>query len=180
MTIPALSDDLIAHVSELIAHYIATQRSRYVHTAMPLSIGPRAAMAGFFSPQLLDETRLLVLDIERVENPDFYPMLRQMGFDDLPDQSTIAAVTFFDCVVSHELLSPPLLFHELVHVEQYRQLGIRRFADLYLRGFLNRSSYFEIPLERFACALGEQYENNPARQFSVADEVAQWMSEGRF
>jgi hypothetical protein len=27
--------------------------------------------------------------------------------------------------------------HELVHVEQYRQLGIPKFADLYVRGFLN-------------------------------------------
>jgi hypothetical protein len=41
-------------------------------------------------------------------------------------------------------------------------------------------SYFEIPLESFAYTLGERYENNPARQFSVADEVTQWISEERF
>ena len=49
-------------------------------------------MAGFFSPQLLDDTRLLVLNEERIDNPDFYPMLRQIGFDNLPDQSKMAAI----------------------------------------------------------------------------------------
>jgi hypothetical protein len=34
-----------------------------------------------------------------------------------------------------------LLFHELVHVEQYRQLGIPRFAELYVRGFLSGGGY---------------------------------------
>lgn len=34
-----------------------------------------------------------------------------------------------------------LLFHELVHVEQYRQLGIPRFAELYVCGFLNGGTY---------------------------------------
>ena len=34
-------------------------------------------MDGLFSPQLLDLTRLLVLQGERVANPDFYPMLRR-------------------------------------------------------------------------------------------------------
>jgi hypothetical protein len=58
-------------------------------------------------------------------------MLRDMGFNNLPDQSTMAAITFCDVVVSHESFSDGLLFHELVHVEQYRQLGISRFSELY-------------------------------------------------
>ena len=63
-------------------------------------------------------------------------MLRTMGFPNLPDQSTMGAITFNDVVVSHEPFSSGLLFHELVHVEQYRQLGVPRFAELYVRGFL--------------------------------------------
>ena len=94
-------------------------------------------MDGFFSPQLLDGTRLLVLQGERVANPDFYPMLRSLGFNNLPDQSAMAAITLCDVVVSHEAFSNGLLFHELVHVEQYRQLGIPRFSELYVRGFLD-------------------------------------------
>ncbi len=53
-------------------------------------------MDGFFSPQLLDGTRLLVLQGERVANPDFYPMLRSLDFNNLPDQSAMAAITFRD------------------------------------------------------------------------------------
>src|SRR2546429_7268300 len=39
------------------------------------------------------------------------------------------------------------LFHELVHAEQYRQLGVGRFAELYIRGFLSGGGYDGIPLE---------------------------------
>jgi hypothetical protein len=46
-----------------------------------------------------------------------------------------------------EPFSDGLLFHEPVHVEQYRQLGIPRFSEFYVRGFLNGGSYEAIPLE---------------------------------
>jgi hypothetical protein len=73
-----------------------------------------------------------------------------------------------------------LLFHELVHVEQYRQLGVPRFAELYVSGFLSSGSYEAIPLEVNAYALGARYENDSAQHFSVADEVSTWIAEGRF
>ena len=136
-------------------------------------------MDGFFSPQLLDGTRLLVLQGERVANPDFYPMLRSLGFNTLPDQSAMAAITFYDVVVSHEPFQNGLLFHELVHAEQYRRLGIPRFSDLYVRGFLNGGSYEAIPLELNAYTLGGRFEQNPSNRFSVAQEVGRWIAEGR-
>ena len=71
-------------------------------------------MDGFFPPQLIDGTQLLVLQGERVANPDFYPVLTSLGFNNLPDQSTMAAITFSDVVVAHEAFSNGLLFHELV------------------------------------------------------------------
>jgi hypothetical protein len=136
-------------------------------------------MNGFFSPQLLDGTRLLVLRGERVGNPDFYPMLRGLGFNNLPDQSTMAAITFCDILVSHEPFSNGLLFHELVHVEQYRQLGIPRFSERYVNGFVNGGSYDAIPLEVNAYTLGGRFESDPRRMFSVKDEVGKWAAEGR-
>jgi hypothetical protein len=68
-------------------------------------------------------------------------MLRSLGFNNRPDQSTMGAITFSDVVVSHEPFSDGLLFHELVHVEQYRQLGISRFSERYVQGFLTGGSY---------------------------------------
>lgn len=106
-------------------------------------------------------------------------MLRGLGFKNLPDQSGMGAITFSDVVVSHEPFRNGLLFHELVHVEQYRQLGIPRFSELYVRGFLSGGSYEAIPLEVNAYTLEARFEGNPASQFSVADEVRKWAVEGR-
>ena len=176
---PQLTPNQIAQVSGLVSQYISTQREKYAPRAIPLSAQQQAALKGFFSSQVLDGTRLLVLRGERVGNPDFYPMLRGLGFNNLPDQSTMGAITFCDVVVSHEPFSDGLLFHELVHVEQYRQLGIPRFSELYVRGFLNGGSYDAIPLEVNAYSLGGCFEQNPARQFSVEGEVKRWAAEGR-
>ncbi len=176
---PQLTPDQIAQVSGLVSQYISTQREKYAPRAVPLSVQQSTAMNGFFSPQLLNGARLLVLKGERVANPDFYPMLRNLGFNNLPDQSTMAAITFCDVVVSHEAFSNGLLFHELVHVEQYRQVGIPRFSELYVGGFLNGGSYEAIPLEVNAYTLGGHFESKPQQVFSVEDEVKRWATEGR-
>jgi hypothetical protein len=62
---------------------------------------------------------------------------------------------------------------ELVHVEQYRQLGIPSFAELYVRGFLNGGGYDGIPLKVNAYELGDRFEGNPRTRFSVANEVSE-------
>jgi len=177
MAIPQLTPEQIAQVSGLVSQYITAQREKYAPRAIPLSAQQRVAMTGYFSPHFLEGPRLLVLQRERVANPDFYPMLRNLGFNNLPDQSTMAAITFSDVVVSHEPFSNGLLFHELVHVEQYRQLGIPRFSELYVRGFLNSDSYGAIPLELNAYTLGGRFEQTPAGHFSVAEEVRKWAAE---
>src|SRR5580658_7392350 len=179
MPTPQLAPDQIAQVSGLVSQYISTQREKYATRAIPLSAPQKAAMNGWFSPQVLDGTRLLVLQSERVANPDFYPMLGSLGFNNLPDQSTMAAITFWDVVVSHEAFSDGLLFHELAHVEQYRQLGIPRFSELYVRGFLDGGSYEAIPLEVNAYSLEDRFRSAPRRMFSVEDEVGRWHTEGR-
>ena len=92
----------------------------------------------------------------------------------------MGAITFGDVVVAHEPFTDGLLFHELVHVEQYRQLGIPQFSNLYVRGFLTGGGYEGIPLERNAYGLGARFEANPRQRFSVADEVSEWVRNGRF
>jgi len=176
---PRLTSEQIAQVSALVIRYIVTQREKYGSRAISLSAKQRAALGGFFSPHLLDSTRALVLQRERVANPDFYPMLTDMGFKNLPDQTAMAAITFCDVVVSHEPFTDGLLFHELVHVEQYHQLGIPQFSELYVRGFLSGGSYEAIPLEVNAYTLERRLESDSHRAFSVEDEVRRWAAEGR-
>ncbi len=71
------------------------------------------------------------------------------------------------------------LFHELAHVEQYRQLGFPRFSELYVRGFLIGGSYEAIPLEVNAYALEDRFRSDPRQGFSVQTEVARWITDGR-
>jgi hypothetical protein len=179
-TAPRLTPEQVIQVSGLVSQYITAQREKYGFRAVPLCSRQKAAVELFFSPELLDGSRLLLLQHERVRNPEFYPMLRNLGFSNLPDQSGMGAITFCDVVVSHEPFSDGLLFHELVHVEQYRQLGIPRFAELYVQGFLNGGSYEAIPLEVNAYSLEDRFRSNPRRGFPVQAEVAKWLAAGRF
>jgi hypothetical protein len=180
MAMPILAPAQIAQLSGLVAQYISNQRKSYSPRATRLSPQQKTALGGFFEDKVLDEVRLLVLVGERVANPAFYSILTVMGFNNLPDQSRMAAITFSDTVVSHVPLTEGLLFHEMVHVEQYRQLGIERFADLYVRGFLSGNGYDGIPLERNAYQLGAQYERDRAITFPVAQVVNAWIAEQRF
>jgi hypothetical protein len=179
MPAPNLPPEQIAQVSELVAGYISAQRGKYAPRTVALSASQRRPLEPFFMPEVLNQVRVLVLEGERLSNPDFYPMLRGLGFSHLPDQSTMAAITFCDVVVSQEPFSQALLFHELVHVEQYRQLGIPRFSELYVRGFLSGGSYEAIPLEVNAYTLEAKFEKHPDKPFSVAEVVARWLAEGR-
>jgi hypothetical protein len=179
MPTPKLTTEQITEVSRLVAEHISAQRENYALRAQPLSAQQRATVAAFFSAELLGNTRLLLLQGERVANPEFYPMLRGLGFKNLPDQSAMAAITFCDVVVSHEPFSEGLLFHEHMHVEQYRQLGIHHFSELHVRGFLNGGSYEAIPLEMDAYALEERFRSDSRRGFSVQQEVARSLGEGR-
>ncbi len=129
-------------------------------------------MAGFFSPDLLEHGRILILTKERVANPQFFPMLEALGFNNLPQMTEMSAITFVDTIVAHGQLTDETLFHELVHVEQYRQLGVSNFSGLYVRGFLSGGGYYGIPLEVNAYMLAQRYEADHAHVFSVADDVA--------
>lgn len=180
MGTPPLTVQQIAQVSALVAEYIFAQRSEYIRRCAPLTPKQQAAMKGFFPPNLLDGVGIVRLDGHRVANPSFYPMLAELGFANLPDFCQMAAITFSNVVVSHVPFTHGLLFHELVHVEQYRRLGISRFAELYVQGFLTGGGYDGIPLEVHAYGLGERFEANPRQRFAVSDEVLAWIEESRY
>ena len=105
---------------------------------------------------------------------------RQTGFINLPDFSGVAAITFCDVVVSCETLTDNLPFHELVHVEQYRQLGLSGFSASFVRGFLEGARYDAIPLEANAFQLSDRFRRDPDCRFDVASEIKKWIIPGRF
>jgi hypothetical protein len=117
---------------------------------------------------------------EQVGNSEFYSMLKGLGFRTCPIKRAWRRLRSPTLWFPMNRSTTVSCFHELVHVEQYRQLGISRFSELYVRGFLNGGSYEAIPLEVSAYTLGGRFESDSRRVFSVEDEVRTWAAGGRF
>ncbi len=177
MDLKNLPPAMVSQLAAMVEAYISSSREKYAPQAMPLTDTQRAAMSPFFSSGVLDSARLCVLRGTRVPNPSMYSMAKMMGINNLPDFSDMAAITFVDVIVSHEDFTDVLLFHELVHVAQYAQIGIKEFAGCYVNGFIQGGSYEEIPLEKNAYALEARFNQGSACPFSVDDEVRQWRAE---
>jgi len=155
-------------------------RKYYSGRSYPIPIKLRRGVEAFFDPAFLSSIRICVLDNGHVPDPAFYPLLRVIGFRDLPSFRGVAAVTFQDVIVGQEDFTPRLLFHELVHAVQYRQLGLSRFSRLYVSGFISGGGYDGIPLEQQANALDARFARDPHRMFQVEDEVQSWISHGKY
>ncbi len=181
-TLPNVSDDQLAWIISEVAKYIEQQRNHYHESARSLSSREKAPLGPFFPASVLDSARLVILKRPRVDNPPFYSQLNAMGFDEklLPDFADMGAITFVDVVVSNGPISNGTLFHELVHVVQYKKLGLDGFAAKYVSGFLRGGSYERIPLEINAYQLDAKFTQNPERHFAVDDRVQAWIDEDRF
>jgi hypothetical protein len=179
MDLSTIPPGMIGQVAGMVADYISSSRNKYLANAVPLTPEQRAAMQPFFPAEILEQSKILALKGERIQDPGFYAMARMMGFKDLPSFSDVAAVTFVDVIVSHEEFTNALLFHELVHVAQYAQLGVKEFGARYVSGFITGGGYEGIPLEKNAYELEQRFYANPTEAFSVADEVREWVQAGK-
>ena len=182
---PILSPAQIASLSLAVAAYIREQREQYHSHAVRLTFSD--LWTRFFSPADLERVRAVqagasggetVAAIGRVPNPPFYAELETLGFTGLPNFSTMPAITFDDVVVFHEPLTPQLIFHEMVHVVQYRLLGVDEFSRLYVRGYLH-GGYEGTPLEVCAYELDGRFIMGSVG-FDVEAEVRAWIENGRF
>ena len=180
MDLTKLPPAMISQLAAMVEEYITSSRNKFAPQAVPLTEAQRNAMQPFFPAGILDRARLCVLRGKRVPNPSMYSMAKMMGIRNLPDFSEMAAITFVDVVVSHEEFTDDLLFHELVHVVQYEQMGIKEFAARYINGFIQGGSYEESPLEKNAYVLDSRFSQNGQQPFSVDDEVRQWREAGKF
>jgi len=159
-----------------VAQYIRAQRAHYYSRAVPLTFSE--LWSRFFSQVDLQRIRVVQPGQERIPNPPFYTELEQIGFTGLPNFTTMGAITFDDVVVFHEPLTPQLIFHEMVHIVQYRLLGIDDFARLYVRGYLH-GGYNGTPLEVCAYELDGRFIMGSVG-FDVEAEVRSWIVNGRF
>jgi hypothetical protein len=174
-----LSPSQVDIVSRLFAGFLAAKRDRYYSLGLPLNDEQRGELSGFFRADLMEVARIHTVH-EPLHDPDFFPLLEKMGIGNLPSFLEIQATTFEKVIVFVGPMAKKLLFHEMVHAEQFRQLGIAGFARHYVEGFLSTGAYEAIPLEIQAYGLGAHYETAPRRRFSVEEEVSRWMTEGKF
>ena len=152
-----------------VVRYIEASRNRLFPSGTPLSAAQAAELAGYFEAPDLERVRLVDLNRAVLPSPPLAATARRIGFA-VPDPALVEA---------RAPLSPSLLFHEMVHVAQFRMLGVTGFSRLYVHGFLATRSYRDIPLERIAFDLEERYLQGMLTT-SVETELERWMEEHRF
>jgi hypothetical protein len=165
---PRLVRSLLPMLSWMTARYIAYHRNRLWPLARTLDERIQMQLSSFFPQAALSETRVVQAVLP---DPPFYPLVKNLGLQGLMEMSSIGAITLMDVVAYPEQMHFDTLFHELVHVVQYRVLGLKRFSELYVKGFLLKGGYARIPLERQAYELGARFDESPEIAFSVEEEV---------
>jgi len=141
----------------LAALYIHYQRRKWYGRGRPLSEPLRKRFGEYFAAEDLSRVRIVEHARLPIPNPPGYGQLLKLSRFALPDPGQVAAMTFDDVVVTRGEIWESLLFHEMVHVTQFRLLGVRRFAELYMKGFVDTRTYAGIPLEVCAFTLEDHF-----------------------
>lgn len=170
----------VAQGVEWLSSYLREQRGQYLPATGPLSHQHKAALSGYFSGNLLDSIRIIELKGARVPTPEFIAHARSQGFHQLPEISHMDSVTFIDVIVFNERLTERALFHALVHSVQIKALGLERYAELWVAGFLRTRAHFTVPLEVHAFALSERFLRPNPEKFSVEGHVRFWIEQNRY
>jgi hypothetical protein len=160
------------------AGYIEQNAARYRLQARKLTIREHEALGRFMPADLLHRARVAQAPLP--QPPKIQWIATILRLDALVNPELTVAITFNNVIVHSEPISMRTLFHELVHVEQYKQLGVSKFARRYVRGYLQDGKYEDIPLEMHAYELDERYAANPGIPFSVREEVKRWVEENRY
>lgn len=167
----------------IVLEVIASARARQLHYlphAKPLTPCQQNVVRLFFPPDLLESIRVLELRGERVPNPPYYARAKARGYPLMIDFTHKPEIAHPGLIIFQEEPVPRLLFHGLVHVMQYRVLGLERYLDLYVRAFVRIGMYVNVPLEVHAFRLSQRFAENSSSPFSVQAEVEGWAGAGRY
>ena len=164
---------LVAPVSRITHKWIAGERRKHLPNSRPLTLAECSGLASHFSGQCLASARIACID--HIPTPTFVRraidhiefLRKRVQFD----FSAASGMTLGECIlIADPHPSVELLFHELVHVEQYRILGMKEFARAYVQGVVDSNFVYEnIPLEAAAFELTTRFSDGES--FSVHDEL---------
>lgn len=175
-----LSEGQVREAVKLLSSYLREQSEHYMAIAVPLTNLQKAAMWPYFSALVLDRARIVELKGQRLPNPPFYERARALGVTNLPEWTHMDSLTFGDVILFNEKINERALFHGLVHLIQFELLGVERYSELFVRGFLATKHHFSVPLEAHAFSLESKFGANPSDRFSVEDRVRLWVHQGRY
>lgn len=122
--------------------WVQSQRGTLRPLGRPLGTHESQQLASYFDGDHLATVR--ITQVPSISNPPFYATLAQQGIGIPLDFTVMAGITFIDTVaISRANPLPrdqwlPLLFHELVHVVQYRILGLQEFIRRYITSTAGR------------------------------------------
>lgn len=173
----AQSQPLLRFLIEQGAAWISNQRDSLRPLALPLPAAWHPVFSTYFAAQTLDAARLCL--VPSLVNPPFFADLERRGIAVALDFTPMDGLTYVDTVaiVNKDWDRDPatfftLVFHELVHVAQYRLHGLAGFMERYVVGWAQHGfDYFAIPLEREAYDLQERFA--AGERFSVEAQIAQ-------
>jgi len=175
------TEQLLAFLIAQAPAWIQAERSAHRPTARRLTTGEIDAFRAFIPLAVLAKVRLAAVPV--IQNPPFYADLEDVGIQIPLDFRRMTGITFIDTIlISDAAPVPPtewlpLLFHELVHVLQYEELGLNRFVQLYVNGWAEGGfRYEDIPLERDAYELDAKFRSAPAQPFDTLATVRNQLS----
>jgi hypothetical protein len=160
--------------------YLKGERERFWPQGRHLKEEARALFGRFFSQELLQEVRVVVLSDRHLRNPPFYETARKLGIANLPDLAHTSSVTYLDVIVFNEQMTDRGLFHALVHAAQVRVFGPRFYSELFVRGVIRERSFPLAPIKAQAFALDTRFATDPNSVFSVEAEIRTWFNEARY
>jgi len=163
--------DLLRRVQEALpemARWIDRLQAQHAPRAVSAREAGPARLAGYFPTALLDSARVVT-----VESLPF-PPVSEYGLPEFAGMATpgMAGITFGDMYFVQAGHAPADLvhFHELVHVVQWKTLGVPEFLSTYAVG-LAQHGYERSPLESIAFWLEGQFDLGIA-PLDVSDFVA--------
>jgi hypothetical protein len=91
----------------------------------------------------------------------------------------MSSVTFIDVVVFNEKVAERALSHGLVHAVQFELLGLEKYTQIFVRGFREKNSHFNVVLESHVISLEAKFAAGHTG-FSVEEQVWLWINQGRY
>ena len=165
-----------AQLVKSVSEWIRTERARHRPLALPLDPTEITVFEQYFPKEILESVRVRAVD--KMPSPDFADAIRHRGHR-IFDPSQARGLALDDTVLLLGRNLPPgsparrsVLFHEIVHVAQYRYLRVDSFIQRYFASLEDvRYRYPDIVFESQAFELQHRFTTSLGRPFSVDDEV---------